>query len=112
MPRSRCRRCSTRAFSTRPAPGTTGSCARGAAPRAKMRAIYGLVGDARLFGHELDWLPGYEQSRPVRVGNAAATQLQLDVYGELIDMMFLARSGGIMEGADTWSLQRQCLNWL
>ena len=50
-----------------------------------VQIMYGLAGERRLDERELDWLPGYEGSRPVRVGNAASEQLQLDVYGEVID---------------------------
>ena len=50
---------------------------------ADVQIMYGLAGERRLDERELDWLPGYEGSRPVRVGNAASTQLQLDVYGEV-----------------------------
>ena len=49
--------------------------------------MYGLAGERRLTEFELDWLPGYEGSKPVRIGNAAAEQFQLDVYGELMDAM-------------------------
>ena len=52
-----------------------------------MQIMYAVVGDRRLREMELDWLPGYENSRPVRIGNAAATQLQLDVYDEVMDVM-------------------------
>ena len=52
---------------------------------ADLQIMYGLAGERRLDERELDWLPGYEDSKPVRVGNAASGQLQLDVYGELLD---------------------------
>ena len=54
--------------------------------------MYGLAGERRLTELELDWLPGYEGSRPVRVGNAAHGQFQLDVYGEVLDALHQARS--------------------
>src|SRR5262249_55460853 len=57
--------------------------------------MYGIAGERRLFEWEVSWLPGYEQSKPVRVGNAAATQLQLDVYGEVADAMHQARKSGM-----------------
>jgi GH15 family glucan-1,4-alpha-glucosidase len=60
----------------------------------QMRIMYGIAGERNLPEWELPWLPGYENSRPVRVGNAAASQLQLDVYGELADAMFAAVTGG------------------
>jgi len=56
---------------------------------AKLQIMYGLGGERRLSEWEADWLPGYEASRPVRIGNAASEQFQLDVYGELIDTLFL-----------------------
>jgi GH15 family glucan-1,4-alpha-glucosidase len=60
-----------------------------------LQIIYGLGGERRLDEYELAWLPGYEQSRPVRVGNAASGQRQLDVYGEVTDAMFQARRLGM-----------------
>jgi GH15 family glucan-1,4-alpha-glucosidase len=60
----------------------------------QMRIMYGIAGERHLPEWELSWLPGYENSRPVRVGNAAASQAQLDVYGELSDAMFAAVTGG------------------
>jgi GH15 family glucan-1,4-alpha-glucosidase len=60
----------------------------------QMRIMYGIAGERYLPEWELPWLPGYENSRPVRVGNAAASQVQLDVYGELADAMFTAVTGG------------------
>src|SRR5678815_1850646 len=60
-----------------------------------LRTIYGVRGERRLTELELPWLPGYEGSRPVRVGNGAVDQLQLDVYGELLDAMYTARRVGL-----------------
>jgi GH15 family glucan-1,4-alpha-glucosidase len=57
-----------------------------------LRIMYGIAGERRLPEEELDWLPGYEGSSPVRIGNGAADQFQLDVYGELADAGHLARS--------------------
>jgi GH15 family glucan-1,4-alpha-glucosidase len=57
--------------------------------------MYGVMGDRRLDEIELDHLPGYQNSRPVRIGNAAAQQVQLDIYGELADVMTKAREGGL-----------------
>ena len=54
---------------------------------ADVQIMYGIAGERRLDERELDWLPGYEGSRPVRVGNAASTQLQLDVFGEVLDAL-------------------------
>ena len=64
---------------------------------AQAHILYGIAGERLLPEIELDWLPGYEGSRPVRVGNAAAQQFQLDVYGELFDALFQARSRGMAE---------------
>ena len=68
---------------------------RAAAGRPRdLRIMYGIAGERRLPEEELDWLPGYEGSSPVRIGNGAAEQFQLDVYGELADAGYLARSRG------------------
>lgn len=61
----------------------------------QMQIMYGLGGERRLPEYELPWLKGYEDSQPVRIGNAAATQFQLDVYGEVADAMAQARRGGL-----------------
>ncbi len=63
-----------------------------------LRIMYGIAGERRLPEEELDWLPGYEGSSPVRVGNGAADQLQLDVYGELADAGHLARGAAARLG--------------
>ena len=55
--------------------------------------MYGAAGERRLTEYELDWLPGYEGSSPVRVGNAASGQFQLDVYGEVFDALHADRAG-------------------
>jgi len=73
---------------------------------AQMQIMYGLAGERRLTEFELKHLPGYENSRPVRIGNAASEQLQLDVYGEVLDAMHLARTVGIDPGENSWRLQR------
>ena len=75
--------------------------------------MYGIAGERRLDERELDWLPGYEGSRPVRVGNAASEQLQLDVYGEVIDAAYQTRAHGVERADDNgWSLLRKLLEWL
>jgi GH15 family glucan-1,4-alpha-glucosidase len=61
----------------------------------QLQVIYGIRGERQLMEWEVDWLCGYENSRPVRIGNAASTQLQLDVYGELADALLHAHLGGI-----------------
>jgi GH15 family glucan-1,4-alpha-glucosidase len=71
-----------------------------------IQIMYGLAGERRLLEWEADWLPGYEGARPVRIGNAAAQQLQLDVYGELMDTLYQGRIGGLAPTETAWSLQR------
>src|SRR5439155_6530140 len=61
---------------------------------------------------EVPWLPGYEGSRPVRVGNAAHGQRQLDVYGEVSDALFQARQFGLAPLSDGWRVGRKLLEWL
>jgi GH15 family glucan-1,4-alpha-glucosidase len=79
---------------------------------AKLQILYGVTGERRIEELELPWLAGYEGSRPVRVGNAAVVQRQLDVYGELMDALYVARCSGLDADDDAWSVQRQCLDWL
>ncbi|GEP05467.1 glycoside hydrolase family 15 protein [Methylobacterium oxalidis] len=64
--------------------------------------LYGIAGERLLPEIELDWLPGYENSRPVRVGNAAVAQFQLDVYGEVFDALYQARRRGMPDDRDGW----------
>jgi len=79
---------------------------------AQINIMYGLRGERRLTEFELDWLAGYESSSPVRVGNAAYHQFQLDVFGEVMDAMHQARRAGI-DGEDAaWNVQRAMLNFL
>ena len=66
------------------------------ARRRSFRPCTACCGEKRLDELELPHLPGYENSRPVRIGNAAHTQLQLDIYGELADVMAQARAGGLV----------------
>jgi GH15 family glucan-1,4-alpha-glucosidase len=79
---------------------------------ATLQTMYGVAGERRLPELELDWLPGYEESRPVRIGNAAVNQLQLDVYGEVLDALHLARKHGMELDDDAWSLERTLLSYL
>jgi GH15 family glucan-1,4-alpha-glucosidase len=79
---------------------------------SQIQIMYGLAGERRLPELELGWLPGYEGSVPVRVGNAAADQRQLDVYGEVMDSLYLARRHGIEASGDAWSLQRKLMEFL
>jgi GH15 family glucan-1,4-alpha-glucosidase len=71
----------------------------------QMQIMFGLGGERRLLEWEADWLPGYEGSRPVRIGNAAHSQLQLDVFGEVIDALHQARKGKMPESEDAWHLE-------
>ena len=74
--------------------------------------MYGPAGERRLTELELPWLPGYEGSRPVRVGNAAVEQFQLDVYGEVMDALYLARREGIAEDDASWALQQALMGFV
>ncbi len=73
---------------------------------AQIQIMYGLHGERRLDEWQADWLPGYRGSRPVRIGNAAAGQVQLDVYGEVMDCLHQARLHGLRPAPHGWSLQR------
>ncbi|MFB9237822.1 glycoside hydrolase family 15 protein [Plantactinospora siamensis] len=79
---------------------------------ADMQIMYALDGRRRLTEHTIDWLAGYRDSRPVRAGNAAADQLQLDVWGEVLDGLHLGREAGIAATDAAWDLQRAMLDWL
>ena len=79
---------------------------------SQLQIMYGVAGERRLPELSLDWLPGYAGSTPVRVGNAAAPQLQLDVYGEVCDALYQARRAGIHPDASAWALQRAMLEFL
>jgi GH15 family glucan-1,4-alpha-glucosidase len=74
--------------------------------------MYGIAGERRLTEWEVSWLPGYEKSSPVRIGNAAHTQLQLDMYGELMDALHHARQWGLASGESGWTLQLRVLEHL
>jgi GH15 family glucan-1,4-alpha-glucosidase len=77
-----------------------------------LQIMYGLAGERRLPELELDWLPGFEASRPVRIGNAAHGQTQIDVYGELMDAIFHARRMGMKPDETVWDLQKLLLERL
>jgi GH15 family glucan-1,4-alpha-glucosidase len=79
---------------------------------SRLQIMYGLTGEHRVPEWEIDWLGGYEGSRPVRAGNAAAKQLQIDVYGELMDVLYHARRGRLGGHEDGWALQRGLLDHL
>lgn len=78
----------------------------------QMQIMYGLSGERRLTEIELPWLPGFEDSRPVRIGNAAHAQLQLDVYGELMDALHAARRSNLGPHHAAWHLQSLLLKRL
>ena len=67
--------------------------------------MYGIAGERRLVEWEVPWLPGFRNSGPVRIGNGAHNQLQLDVYGEVMDALHQARRGGIGQSDDGWAVQ-------
>jgi GH15 family glucan-1,4-alpha-glucosidase len=77
-----------------------------------VQIMYGLAGERRLEERELDWLPGYEGSKPVRIGNAASDQLQLDVYGEVLDALYQTRAHGGEPDDHVWALTLKLLEWL
>jgi GH15 family glucan-1,4-alpha-glucosidase len=78
----------------------------------QMQILYGVAGERRVTEQELDWLAGYEGSRPVRIGNAAVDQFQLDVYGEVMDTLHLGRHIGLESDETAWDLQRALLEFL
>ncbi|MFD3776007.1 glycoside hydrolase family 15 protein [Streptomyces sp. NPDC058612] len=79
---------------------------------ADLQIMYGIAGERRIPETDLPWLRGYASSAPVRVGNAAVDQLQLDVYGEVIDSLYLARATGLAAEAHAWKLQLALLDFL
>jgi GH15 family glucan-1,4-alpha-glucosidase len=79
---------------------------------ADLQIMYGIAGERRLPEYEVPWLKGYEDSAPVRIGNGAAGQLQLDVYGEVLDSLFLARERGLSDESHAWNLQRALMDFL
>ncbi len=78
----------------------------------QLQIMYGLGGERRLSEWEADWLPGYENSKPVRIGNAAHTQLQLDVFGELMDTHYQARRAGLSGSEAGWAVALAMLDHL
>ncbi len=79
---------------------------------AEGQIMYGIAGERRLDEREIDWLPGFAGSRPVRVGNAASTQLQLDVVGEVLDAAYQTAAHGLEDSGLGWALLKQMLRWL
>jgi GH15 family glucan-1,4-alpha-glucosidase len=78
----------------------------------RLQIMYGIMGQRRLLEWQADWLPGYHGAQPVRIGNAAHAQLQLDVYGELIDAFHQSRVADLKLDESTWSLECQVLDHL
>jgi GH15 family glucan-1,4-alpha-glucosidase len=78
----------------------------------EMQIMYGVAGERHLQERELPWLKGYEGSAPVRIGNLAHSQLQLDVYGELMDAFYTAEKLDLEANSDAWALQRTLLDFL
>jgi GH15 family glucan-1,4-alpha-glucosidase len=72
---------------------------------SQTQIMYGLMGERRLSEWEVSWLAGYEGARPVRIGNAASLQLQLDVYGEVLDALYQGRCGKLQADEAGWALQ-------
>jgi GH15 family glucan-1,4-alpha-glucosidase len=79
---------------------------------SQINIMYGLGGERRLSELELPWLDGYENSRPVRTGNAAHQQLQLDIFGEIMDAMHAARRHGVHCDDDSWRLEINLMEYL
>ena len=79
---------------------------------ADMQIMYGVAGERRLTEWTPDWLPGYQGAAPVRIGNAASGQFQLDVYGEVMDVLHQARKLGLDPEPTVWALQRTLMDFL
>ncbi|MGW0587722.1 glycoside hydrolase family 15 protein [Streptosporangium sp. NPDC002607] len=77
-----------------------------------LQIMYGVAGERRLTELELDWLPGYEDSRPVRIGNGAVDQLQLDVYGEVLNSLYLSRVSGLESDHRAWTIQFELISYV
>jgi GH15 family glucan-1,4-alpha-glucosidase len=79
---------------------------------SKLQIMYGLAGERRLEEYEIPWLSGFAGSKPVRIGNAAHAQRQMDVYGEVMDMLQGAREQGLDRDDDAWRIQLELLRFL
>jgi GH15 family glucan-1,4-alpha-glucosidase len=79
---------------------------------SQINIMYGLAGERRLTEFKVGWLPGYEGSAPVLIGNAAYRQFQLDVYGEVMDALHLARRAGKEPDENAWRVQRALIDFL
>jgi GH15 family glucan-1,4-alpha-glucosidase len=78
----------------------------------QLQVLYAVTGESHLTEQELAWLPGYESSKPVRIGNAAVDQFQLDVYGEVLDALHLARQFGMESDHPAWALERHLVEYV
>ena len=78
----------------------------------QLQIMYGINGERRLTEIELGWLPGYQGARPVRIGNGAHGQLQLDVFGEMMDALYEARVGGLPPDDEIWKVQQNLMDFL
>ena len=99
-PRSACSRCCPRGYEDEALAWRDWLLRAAAGAPSQLQIMYGIAGERRLPELELDWLPGYENSKPVRIGNGASTQFQLDVYGEVMDALYHA-SGRALRSAPT-----------
>lgn len=79
---------------------------------SQLQIMYGLAGERRLLEQDLDWLPGYEGSAPVRIGNQASKQFQLDVYGEVMDALYQSHLADIAVDGPVWELQQVLVEFL
>ncbi len=79
---------------------------------SQVQILYGVAGERRLPEWEVDWLPGWQGARPVRVGNGAANQMQHDVFGVVMQALLDERAGGLVTSAESWNLQRALLDRL
>ncbi len=79
---------------------------------AQVQIMYGIGGERHLREWTVPWLPGYERSTPVRIGNAASDQVQHDVFGEVLDALYHGRRGGLAASEDGWHLQRALVSHL
>ena len=79
---------------------------------ANLQIMYDLGGARRLTEFELDWLPGYEGSRPVHVGNAASGQFQLDVYGDVLSCLYAGRKMGLAAHEEGWATLAELIRFL
>ena len=94
---------------TRRGTGGSGCSAQPPAVRVRSRSCTAWAEKDGLTEWEVPWLPGYENSHPVRIGNAAHNQLQLDIFGEVMDALHQARQGGLVAHETGWAMQREFL---